>query len=283
MVEIKDFDTLRVVVEDMTRKKGELGIDGVFATTSLKSGEDWRWTTHLFNIPLSYEFEDRELDLGSDEALRTILFSHEGEMRNIFDLYINNSVSDKGMLGTKTVSDSMAEFALEKCVMVQNGNWAWAQIADVDGNRVKAENVAFLPIYTGAKGEEERGLAIGTENYICINKKADEKEQKLAADFLYWLFSSETGKKYVTDYFGFISPFSTFEEDELPKDPLAKEVIRYTKMENIRSVPWNFTLFPSQTFKDALGASLLRYAQGAKDWSAVVSDTVKKWESEMKQ
>ena len=283
MVEIKDFDTLRIVVEDMTRKKGELGIDGVFATTSLKSGEDWRWTTHLFNIPLSYEFEDRELDLGSDEALRSILFSHEGEMRNIFDLYINNSVSDKGMLGTKTVSDSMAEFALEKCVMVQNGNWAWAQIADVDGNRVKAENVAFLPIYTGAKGEEERGLAIGTENYICINKKADEKEQKLAADFLYWLFSSETGKKYVTDYFGFISPFSTFEEDELPKDPLAKEVIRYTKMENIRSVPWNFTLFPSQTFKDALGASLLRYAQGAKDWSAVVSDTVKKWESEMKQ
>ena len=283
MVEIKDFDTLRVVVEDMTRKKSELGIDGVFATTSLKSGEDWRWTTHLFNIPLSYEFEDRELDLGSDEALQSILFSHEGEMRNIFDLYINNSVSDKGMLGTKTVSDSMAEFALEKCVMVQNGNRAWAQIANVDGNRVKAENVAFLPIYTGAKGEEGRGLAIGTENYICINKKADEKEQKLAADFLYWLFSSQTGKKYVTDYFGFISPFSTFGEDELPADPLAKEVIRYTKMEDIRSVPWNFTLFPSQAFKDALGSSLLRYAQGAKDWSAVVSDTVKKWESEMRQ
>ena len=283
MVEIKDFDTLREVVLDMTAHKAELGIEGVFATTSLKTGEDWRYTTHLFNIPLSYEFEERGLDLSSEGVLDTILFSHEEEMKSIFDLYINNSVSEKTMLGTKTVADSMAEFALEKCVMVQNGNWAWAQIADVDGNRVKAENVAFLPIYTGAKGEENRGLAVGTENYICINAKASEKERKLAEDFLYWLFSSDTGKKYVSEYFGFISPFSTFKEDELPRDPLAREVIRYTRMENVRSVPWSFTLFPSQAFKDALGASLLRYAQGAKEWSAVVSDTVKKWESEMKR
>ena len=283
MVEIKDFDTLREVVLDMTAHKAELGIEGVFATTSLKTGEDWRYTTHLFNIPLSYEFEERGLDLSSEGVLDTILFSHEEEMKSIFDLYINNSVSEKTMLGTKTVADSMAEFALEKCVMVQNGNWAWAQIADVDGNRVKAENVAFLPIYTGAKGEENRGLAVGTENYICINAKASEKERKLAEDFLYWLFSSETGKKYVSEYFGFISPFSTFKEDELPRDPLAREVIRYTRMENVTSVPWSFTLFPSQAFKDALGASLLRYAQGAKEWSAVVSDTVKKWESEMKR
>ena len=105
----------------------------------------------------------------------------------------------------------------------------------------------------------------------------------MAKDFLYWLFSSEVGKRYVTEHFGFISPFSTFDEDELPNDPLAREVIRYTKMENIKSIPWNFTLFPSQAFKDTLGASLLRYAQGTKDWSAVVSDTVKKWESEMKR
>ena len=282
MVEIKDFDTLRTVVEDMTRHKEALGIDGVFATTSLKAGEDWRYTTHLFNIPLSYEFEDRELNLSDEDALKSILFSYAQEMRNIFDLYINNSVSERTLLGTKTVSDSMAEFALERCVMVQNGNWAWSQIAGVDGNRVKAENVAFLPIYTGAKGEESRGLAVGTENYICINEKASEKERKMAEDFLYWLFSSETGKRYVTEYFGFLSPFSTFDEDELPVDPLSREVIRYTRMENVRSIPWNFTLFPSQAFKDALGASLLRYAQGTKDWSSVVSDTVKKWESEMK-
>ena len=54
--EIKNLDTLRAVVEDMTAKKQDLGIEGVFASTSLSSGEDWRWQTHLLNVPLYYEF-----------------------------------------------------------------------------------------------------------------------------------------------------------------------------------------------------------------------------------
>ena len=34
--------------------------------------------------------------------------------KNIFDLYINNSTCKPALLGSKTVSDSMAEFALGK-------------------------------------------------------------------------------------------------------------------------------------------------------------------------
>ena len=48
----------------------------------------------------------------------------------------------------------------------------------------------------------------------------------------------------------------------------------------ITSVAWNFTLFPSQKFKDDFGASLLKYAQGTKEWSAVASDVVSSWEKE---
>ncbi len=51
MDEIKNFDTLASVVEDMTAKKDQLGIDGVFASTSLTPGEDWRWQTHLQMFP----------------------------------------------------------------------------------------------------------------------------------------------------------------------------------------------------------------------------------------
>jgi raffinose/stachyose/melibiose transport system substrate-binding protein len=56
--EIKNFDTLKKVVEDMSKHKAQLGIKGVFASTSLKSGEQWRWQTHLANIPFYYEFKD---------------------------------------------------------------------------------------------------------------------------------------------------------------------------------------------------------------------------------
>lgn len=281
MDEINSFDKLKALSEDMQARRAELGIEGVFAATSLKSGEDWRWHTHLFNVPITQEFEEENVDLTSGKV-EEILFSGEGEFRNLFDLYLNNSTVAPGMLGTKTVSDSMAEFALEKCAMVQNGNWAWEQINSVSGNRVKAENLAFLPLYTGAKGEEMQGLCIGTENYIAINSSVSKEEQKAAEDFLYWLFSSETGKRYVAKELGFIAPFNTFKDDELPSDPLAREVIRYTKMEGVKSIPWNFTVFPSQQFKEAFGASLLRYAQGTKTWDSVVSDVVESWKKAAK-
>ncbi len=279
MDDIKNFSDLSALVTDMTAKKSALGIDGVFAATSLKSGEDWRWQTHLANLPIYYEFRDRGVDLSSD-ATKTIEFSHAENFKNIFDLYINNSTVDRRTLGTKTVVDSMAEFALGKCVMVQNGNWAWSQIADVAGNKVTADNIKYLPIYTGVSGEEMQGLCIGTENFYAINKKASAEEQKAAADFIWWLYSSEYGKQYITEELGFIAPFDTFTEDEVPSDPLAKEVLRYMQNESLTSVPWNFTVFPSQKFKDDFGASLLRYAQGSKDWAAVKSDMIASWNRE---
>lgn len=184
------------------------------------------------------------------------------------------------MVGAKTVEDSMAEFALGKVAMVQNGNWGWSQVAGVEGNTVKEEDVKFLPIYTGMAGEEKQGLCIGTENFFTINSQAKAEDQQASLDFLTWLFSSETGKDYITNRLGFIAPFDTFTADEKPSDPLAKEVDRYMSNGNLYSISWNFTSFPSQTFKDDFGASLLQYAQGGKEWQAVVDDMKAGWESE---
>lgn len=279
MEEINNFEKLKMLVEDMQKNAERLGIEGVFASTSLKTGEDWRWQTHLANLPVYYEFRDNKVDLTSN-ATEKITFQHADKFKNIFDLYINNSVTDKKRLGSKTVVDSMAEFALEKCAMVQNGNWAWGQIRDVAGNKVKAENVKFLPIYTGVPGEEKQGLAIGTENYFAVNAKATKEQQKAAEDFIYWLFSSEKGKDYVVKEFGFIPPFDTFSPSQQPDDPLARQVAEWMNKKDIVSVPWNFTLFPSQQFKDDFGASLLKYAQGSKDWDKVKADMVASWERE---
>ena len=277
--EITNFEALKAVVEDMQKNKEKLGIDGVFASTSLKTGEDWRWHTHLMNIPLTHEFTDKDLDLTAGEH-KQIEFSYSDNFKNIFDLYINNSTGDKKQLGTLDVTASMAEFALEKCAMVQNGNWGASQILGISGNKVSSEDIRFLPIYMGIDGEESTGICIGTENFICINSKASEAEQKAAADFLYWLFSSDTGKKFVTDELGFISPFDTFSEGETPDDPLAREINRWMNRENITNIPWNFTLFPGQHYKDRLGNALLKYAQGAMSWDEVKKLAVEEWKKE---
>ena len=58
MSEVNNYEKLKAVVEDMTAHKTELGIDGVFASTSFGPGEGWRWQTHLMNLPIYYEFKD---------------------------------------------------------------------------------------------------------------------------------------------------------------------------------------------------------------------------------
>ncbi len=279
MSDIINFDTLKALVEDMQAHKEELGINGVFAATSLKPGEDWRWQTHLANVPIYYEFQNNNVDLtgnGTDE----IEFRYAENFKNIFDLYLNNSTADPKTLGSKIVDESMTEFALGQCAMVQNGNWAWNQIKSVSGNTVNEDDIQYLPIYTGIDGEEKQGLCIGTENYLCINAKASDAAQQAAEDFLNWLYTSESGKRFVTEELGYITPFDTFSENEIPDDPLAKEILRYMNSENTVTIPWHFTVFPSQTFKDDFGAALLQYAQGTKSWEEVKNTVITRWKEE---
>ena len=282
--EIDSFDKLKAVVEDMSKNLSALGIEGVFASTSLSSGEDWRWQTHLLNVPIYYEFADKN-DENADLPLAVldageIEYKYAENFENLFDLYINNSVTKPSLLGSKSVADSLAEFALGKAAMVQNGNWAWSQISGVEGNTVKKEDIKMLPLYTGAEGEKGQGICIGTENYLAINKNASEEQQKNSLDFLEWLFGSETGKKYVTEKLGFITPFSTFSEDELPDDPLAKEIARYMNDGSVKNIPWVFTGFPSEAFKKDTGSALLDYVQGDKKWEDVRKIITDKWKSE---
>ncbi|MCM1161099.1 MAG: ABC transporter substrate-binding protein [Roseburia sp.] len=275
MDEINNFAKLKEVVEDMTAKKDELGIDGVFASTSLLPGEDWRWQTHLANLPVYYELKDKGV---SD--IDELEFTYAENYKNIFDLYINNSCSAPGTLTTMDVTSSMAEFALGQVAMVQNGNWGWGQINDVAGNTVTESDVKFLPIYTGVSGEESQGLCVGTENFYCVNSKASEADQAATIAFLEWLYSSAEGKNHVTNDLGFIAPFNTFEDSEKPTDPLAQEVLRYMEDSSKTSVSWNFTIFPSQSFKDDFGFALGDYCNGSKTWDEVV-DTVKtRWAEE---
>lgn len=275
MDDIKNFETLKTVVEDMQAKKEQLGIEGVFASTSLTPGEDWRWQTHLANVPVFYEFQDKGVT-----DLDNLDFTYAENFKNVFDLYIENSITAPGLLGNKSVDDSMAEFALGQVAMVQNGNWAWSQIANVEDNTVLEDDVEFMPIYTGIEGEENQGLCIGTENFFCINNQASPEDQAASIAFVEWLFSSKTGKAAVTNDLGLIAPFNTFSEDEKPKDPLAEEILDDMEDDDTISVNWYFTSFPSIRFKDNFGAALLEYAAGTKTWEDVKEQVITDWAAE---
>ena len=281
--EIKDFATLKAVVEDMQKNVDALGIKGVFASTSMAAGNQWRWQTHTVNVPLYYEFLKKAPETSpvlTGLAAETLDFTYNKNFKDLMDLYTNNSLTAKTLLGSKSVDDSMAEFALGQCAMVQNGNWAAVQILGTPGNKVASADIKFLPLYMGIDGEMNAGLCVGTENYLCINKNASAEAQAGADVFLTWLFSSPTGKKLVSEDLKFITPFNSFSEAELPTDPLSQQVSIWMNKSGVNSIGWTFAAIPSEEWKNALGSALLAYFEGKADWNNVVKTAQDQWAAE---
>lgn len=273
--EIKGFAKLKEVAEDMQAKKADLGLDGVFAATSLAPGEDWRFQTHLANYPVYYEYRDLKVTDAKELKL-----TYSDNYKQIFDLYLNNSTISPSEASGKAVTDSMAEFALGKAAFVQNGNWAWSQISEVDGNTVKEEDIHFMPIYVGVEGEEKSGIAVGTENYLTINAEAPEEDRKATLDFLNWMFTDAEGAKMLVEKSVVsVAPYKAF-ADLKPADPLGKEVLDFINNGDLYPVNWVFQTFPSQEFKNQLGQHLAQYASGNEDWNAVKDYFVSGWASE---
>jgi raffinose/stachyose/melibiose transport system substrate-binding protein len=273
---INNFEKLSRVVKDMQLHLEDLDIQGVFASTSFAPGEDWRWNTHLANLPVFYEYRNNNTD-----DMDTITLPYSGNFKNIFDLYLNNSISPRKLVGAMTVGDSMSEFALGKVAFVQNGTWSWEQIHNETGNVVKREDIKFLPVYTGMAGEEKQGLCNGTENFFAINSKASPEDQAASIKFLEWLFNTPQGRKAAYEKLQFVAPFSTFSEDEIPGDPLVQDMFR--RMHSpLYSVSWVFLTFPSQEFKNVLGSALLDYSVGNKEWQDVEDTFIQTWDSEKK-
>lgn len=271
MDEIDNFDTLKAVADDMQARKDELGIKGAFTSAGFDSSSDWRFKTHLANLPLYYEFKDDNVT----EQPATIKGTYLPNYKKIFDLYITDSTTDPTQLSAKTGDDANSEFALGEAAFYQNGTWAWT---DLQKAGMKAESVGMMPIYTGVKGEEKQGLATGSENYWCVNDKASDADKKATEDFLSWVITSDTGKKAISQDMGFTTPFKTFDDVKFD-NPLTEAAVEDQKS-GTTQVSWNFTMMPSEEWKNKVGQALLEYAQGTGKWDAVKTAFVDGWASE---
>ena len=269
--EIDSFDTLKAVVEGMQSEKDALGIDGAFTSAGFDSSSDWRFKTHLANLPLYYQFKAD--DVTGQPA--TVTDEYLDSYKKIFDLYINNSTTEPTLLSSKTIEDANADFALGKAAFYQNGTWAYN---DIKGQAVADEDLGMLPIYIGADGEEKQGLTTGSENYWVVNNEASDADQQATKDFLEWVITSDKGRDALANTMGFVTPFNTF-ADYLPSNPFVQADAEYTAAGKT-AVSWNFTVMPSEEWKNGVGQALLQYAQGTGEWDGVVTAFVDGWASE---
>ncbi len=77
---------------------------------------------------------------------------------------------------------------------------------------------------------------------------------------------------------GFTTPFKSF-SDVKSDNPLVQAAVE-DQNSGKTAVSWNFTMMPSEEWKNQLGSALLEYAQGTGDWNAVKTAFVDGWKTE---
>ena len=269
VADITNFETLKKVADDIQARKAELGLDGAFTSAGMDGSSDWRFKTHLANMPIYYEYKAD--GIGSTGAIKgTYLDNYKA----IWDLYITDATCEPALLASKTGNDAVAEFVGEKAVFYQNGTWAWNDVKDLG-----AENLTMLPIYIGVEGEENQGLCTGTENYWCVNSEADQEDIDATIAFLEWVITSDEGRKSMSQDMGFVVPFDTFTGEYASANPLVAVDAALTAAGKT-PVSWNFPTMPSEEWKNGVGSALTAYAAGTGDWNGVVSAFVDGWKTE---
>ena len=264
--DINSFETLKAVVEDITARSAELGFSA-FSSAGMDPSSDWRFKTHLANLPLYFEYQAR--NIGTTTELEGSFLDN---YRMIWDLYINNSTCAGSELSAKTGDDSRNEFLNGEAVFFQNGSWEYGSVSAVYSD----DKLAMIPIYIGAGDEANQGLCTGTENYWCVNKEAAQEDIDATLAFLNWCVTE--GAEAMANDMGFVIPFDTAVESP---NLFVKQDVAYTAAGK-NPVSWNFPTMPSEEWKNMVGSALTAYAADPTDanWEAVVTAFVDGWASE---
>lgn len=279
--EINNFETLKAVADDIQVRLDEINdtfgyeLKGAFTSAGMDGSSDWRFKTHLANLPIFYEY--REKGIGSTDAIEGTYLDNYKQM---WDLYITDATCDAGLLSSKTGDEAESEFGMEEAVFYQNGTWEYGNLTNDDnGYLVAAEDMGMMPIYIGVEGEENQGLCTGSENYWCVNSKASAEDQQATLDFLNWVITSDEGRDSMANEMGFTTPFDTFADGYVADNVFIQSDAAYTAAGKY-PVTWCFTTMPSENWKNGVGSALLEYAQGTGDWAAVESAFVDGWATE---
>ena len=265
---LNNFAALKTVADEIQAHASDLGVKGAFTSAGMDSSSDWRFKTHLANLPIYYEYKADGIT-STDAIKGTYLDNY----KNIFDLYITDSTCAPTDLANKTATDAVTEFTSGEAVFYQNGTWEYNNIKDIGD-----DNLGILPIYIGVDGEENQGICTGTENYWCVNSKASEDDIQATLDFMNWCVTSDDGVKAMCKDMGFTIPFKKNMKSD---NVLVNEANKYTE-DGKTPVSWNFSTMPSEEWKNGVGSALTSYAADPTDanWAKVTTAFVDGWAKE---
>ena len=283
--EINSLDTLEAVAQDINNRIDEINetfgydLTEAFASAGLDDGSSWRFSGHLANLPLYYEFKEDGADLIAGEA--EIDGTYLENFKRVWDMYVGTSDADPKTLNSGSYN-AETEFGMEEAVFYQNGDWEFSPLTNEEnGYLVEADDMGMLPIYFGVDDENE-GLCVGTENYWAINAKADQADIDASLAFLNWCITSDEGRDTITNEMGLAAPFDTF-SGEFETQNVFKKDANSLMADGKTSVAWSFNATPNvDDWRAGVVAALTAYTDGSGDWSAVEEAFVNGWAEQWK-
>lgn len=171
---------------------------------------------------------------------------------------------------TTDYNTQVTMFAEGKAAMLQQGNWTQVQLDGINPDL----NLGILPMPIDDTAEDNDQLFVGVPNNWVIFKDSPVKEE--AKEFLNWLVTSDTGKKYITKEFKFIPAFDSIQGTEEDLGALGMEVLNYTDAG--KALTWNWFRFPNGMSQE-IASSMQAYIGGKIDKRGMLEQFQTNWDN----
>ncbi|MFC7062011.1 ABC transporter substrate-binding protein [Halobacillus seohaensis] len=261
---IQSHEDLEAAVETLDSQKEELGIEAPFA---LPAKEQWVLGNHLANAFIADEFNHSVTEAYEADSIELTMGD---QMKRFLDLQADYSIQP--VLSLDYSQQVEEHFSLGNVAMIQQGNWVYNTIESMDPEFAE-NNVGILPI--PVEGYEGK-IPVGVPNYWVVNKESEDEVVQAGKDFLDWMYTSEEGKKFVTEEFKFIPAYEGYEDQEIA-DPISQEIYEYAS--NGNTLGWVFLGAPTGWTEDSIGSAMQEYLGGDIEWEEVEEKAREDWES----
>lgn len=270
--------------------KGDLSKDltGVF---SVAGSDNWSYVNYIINIAFNSVFDSPSSLFNANHAQIGLLSDPIKKYAQTLDLLTSYTAGATDSLSrseeyikpeTNNYIQALNNFSNNKSVFINQGNWIHNYLGKYNSDII--DNLDIIPIKLPLLDTDiqrsdldadkiNQSIPVYVSMYYGINAKTSEKEKKLAQEFLVWMYTSETGKKYMENKFNLI-PYDS-DESFKSSSNLNNSVLKYRNDGNVLSGVYLGSIYSLKTSK--LGEEIENNYLTKKNWNSNDYDNISKY------
>jgi len=231
--------------------------------------EWWILGIHNFNVGVANQDDPKafveSMNAGTGTLVGNPVFENWTKLLDLTLQYSNANPL------TTDYNTQVTLFASGKAAMMQQGNWTQVQVDGINPDL----NLGLLPMPISDDAAANDNLYVGVPSNWVVNKNSKVKAE--AKEFLNWLATSDTGKKYTVEDFKFIPAFKSVEvKDPAVLGDIANDVMAYSKEGKTKS--WNWFLYPEGVTQE-IGSAMQAYIAKKLDQKGLFEQIDKSWKN----